>query len=589
MRNSATDAVYRVKDVRLMNCALDVYPFDTEGKATSFTRSGAYGDSPEGDSLTEEDIDDLNDGRPVTLYFIENIQGELLPGNEDRKKKIPSSLEAKYEGISDKCTYIEITSDVSTPAADYVDGKYRFYLGQNETTDFSIRRNTLYNITLDFTQNMVREEEWRIEVSEPDIKTFTMSKSDVHVVRGTSDYIIMSGPKVKVNEELSGEGSDDLNWILEDILIDGVECQKLTFMTECEIVGMYSWGDDYTRLSMNKDIVLETVEQYNGRPLLKRTVTAYVHNKIFPVFLRVGGNPTDTPYQIDALSDAPVRFNFNLSASLKAALGKNSSVGDYYTSPSSMGYSEDGYRCCSAVFSSLSDSGQKDVYFREMNVMISGVNNECSKATGFYMGDGGETYWGPGSERCPRKFSDLTTDDEVDFATSHFCGVSGCVRYTIYGGGTPVFVMSPKSRTCNTVYTTGTSNSLTYDISHYNSGDYLPFYIANGGLRYSYPVTILNEEAKYLDDSARVSIMFEMSGPGRDVFYPNGVRWGSETEMSPSRIHKFGFSAGLTRQFFGNIHTWQLYQDYECEFYMTVNGCTVWPGCSNLDSGFVLK
>jgi hypothetical protein len=79
-----------------------------------------------------------------------------------------------------------------------------------------------------------------------------------------------------------------------------------------------------------------------------------------------------------------------------------------------------------------------------------------------------------------------------------------------------------------------------------------------------------------------------MYGPGRDVFYPNGAVWGGPAEMAPSGVHKFGYTAGLVKQFFGNIHTWQIYQDYECQFFMTINGCTTWPGASNLDTGFRL-
>ena len=82
--------------------------------------------------------------------------------------------------------------------------------------------------------------------------------------------------------------------------------------------------------------------------------------------------------------------------------------------------------------------------------------------------------------------------------------------------------------------------------------------------------------------------MFEMNGPGRDVFYPNGVKWGGSSENSPDPVHRFGYTAGLTRQFFGNVRTWQIYQGYECEFYMTVNGCTNWPGASRYAGGFTL-
>ena len=133
---SASEARYTVKDVRLMNCALDVYPFGKGMKADRFAPSGSYGEDAGGDFLTDEDLEKLNDGEPVTLYFVENLQGELLPSNTDPAKKIPSSLEALEDGLSSHCTYVEITADITTADARYTDGKYRFYMGQNQTTDF---------------------------------------------------------------------------------------------------------------------------------------------------------------------------------------------------------------------------------------------------------------------------------------------------------------------------------------------------------------------------------------------------------------------------------------------------------------------
>lgn len=586
MRNSAMNASYKVKDVRFLNCAMDMYPFDTEAKATVFARPGEYGEPPEGDALTDADLSALNNGLPVSLYFVENVQGELLPENTDRKKKIPSMIEHLHKGVADACTYLEITADVFTQAARYTDAKYRFYLGQNETTDFSIRRNTLYDITLDFTQNMVCEEEWRIEVDEPEVKTLTLSSQEAHVVKGMGDYVLIYGPEVQVNE-ISAAGYDDiLQWKLEDVLVNGKECQKLSLGTHKSISGMYAWGDDHRSMATGCQLVLETVEQYNGRPLKEEVLTVYVHDRIFPLMLRIESEGIGSEYQLEALTDAPVRTEFELSARLVVDGG---SSGVYSTSAPLVGYTKEGYRCTKTAFLSLKDRGQSSqIYFRELNVNVCGVESELCRSGDFYMGVGGEVYWGPGTDRYPSRFTDLTSGADVSFAQTHNCSVPGCIRYGIYSGSVPVFLMAPKGRTCSTVFTTGTSNSLKYDINDYNSGDYVPFYIVNGGLVYSSPVTLLNESAKYLDDSARKSIIYKMYGPGRDVFYPNGAQWGSSSERTPGNIHTFGYTVGLIKQFFGNVHTWQIYQDYECDFFMTVNGCTAWMGASNLDTGFRL-
>ncbi len=586
---SAQDAEYEVKDVRLMNCALDVYPFGSEVKAGRFASSAAYGEEAAGDFLTDDDILRLNQGECVSICFVENIQGELLPGNTDRKKKIPSCLETMAPGMSRRCTYMEITADVITRSARYTDAKYRFYLGQNETTDFSIRRNTLYDVTLDFTQNMVSEQEWRIEADAPQVNALIVSKETADVVFGIDDCILLSGPEMKISDT---SDPTSCSCSLTDVVVDGVEYQKLTFHAERKPVGFYSWGMDYRKLARKCTVCLESVETYNDRPLITKVFDAYVHENVFPVFLRIGTNESSAPYQVEVLSDAPVNFNFSVSADLSAEIAGGSGTSTYKSSVSSMGVSAEGLKCCVAGFPGLYNrigtSSEKTVYFRRLDVTLAGKKSEYCGALKFYMGDGGQAYWGPGPSLAPQKLSDLAEDASVSAAFLHSCSVSGCVRYEIVSGSTPLFRMAPKGQTCSTIYTTGTSNSLSFDMAGYGTGEYLPFYIVNGGLKYSAPVTLQNDDAMYLDDSGRKSIIFQMYGPGRDVFYPNGAVWGGASEKTPSAVHKFGYTAGLVKQFFGNVHTWQIYQDYECQFYMTINGCTAWPGASNLDTGFQL-
>lgn len=593
MKPSAENAEYVVKDVRLMNCALDVYPFGNAIKARIFAPSAIYGEDASGDFLTDDDIVRLNRGESVSICFIENLQGELLPGNTDRKKKIPSSLETLDSGLSQCCTYMEITADIITQSAKYTDVRYRFYLGQNETTDFSIKRNTLYDVVLDFTQNMVCEQEWRIEAAAPQVNALVASKEVADVVFGIDDYILLSGPKMKINTQASDDSDPAYcSYSLSDVNVDGVEYQKLTFHTEKEPSGFYSWGMDYRSLAMKCKVCLESVETYNGKPLLTKSFNAYVYDNVFPVFLRMETNESSAPYQLEVLSDAPVSFEFSVSASLSAETSSNSAVNTYKSATSVMGVSKEGLRCCIASFpglyNSIGTSNEKTVYFRRLDVTLAGKKSECCGVMDFYMGDGGQAYWGPGSSLAPQKFSDLAEDASVSATFVHSCPVSGCIKYEIVSGSVPLFRMAPKGLTCSTVYSTGTSNSLTFDMPEYGSGEYLPFYIVNGGLKYSAPVTLQNDEAKYLDDSARKSIIFQMNGPGRDVFYPNGAVWGTQSEKAPSAVHKFGYTAGLIKQFFGNIYTWQIYQDYECQFFMTINGCTIWPGASNLDTGFRL-
>ena len=594
LQPSAQSADYVVKDVRLHNCALDVYPFASDMKATRFTASGVYGESASADVLTADDVDRLNSGESVSLYFLENLQGELLPGNSDSRKKIPSSLDSIEKGLQDRCTYIEITADITTPAARYTDARYRFYLGRNQTTDFSVRRNTLYDVTLDFTQNMVCEQEWRIEVGEPLVDSLVISKDEVHVVKGVSDYVLIDGPEVRINLDES-DSDAEFDCILSDVMIDGRKYQRLMFSTSADIVGLYEWKKDYRGLAREYDVVVESVETYNGRPLLKRRVKAYVYDRVFPLFIRMTDAGTSAPYMVEVLTNAPVSCKLQVAAEVTAdvCVSDVTNVYSYRTSASSMGTSSEGYSSCQALFSGLYDTpgsgDNKTVIFREMDVELSGIPDECCSAGELYVGSGGKVYWGPGQNRYPQRYSDLSSGSDFDMYHMHSCSLSGCIKYEIVSGSSVLFRMAPESKTCSSVRTTGTSNSLVWNVDDYNSCRYIPFYVANGDLNYAYPVVLQNDSPKYLDDSARRSIIYEVYGPGRDIFYPNGVSWGEYSGGSPSVKHRFGYTAGMVKQFLGNVHTWQIYQDYECDFYMTVNGCTAWPGASRLSTGFRLS
>lgn len=583
MRTSAEDAEYEIKDVRMLNCALDVFPFASDAKATVFTRGGEYGQAAVGDVLTGEDVSRLNGGEAVSLYFVENLQGVLLPDNKDRRKKIPSSL---ADEVASRCTYIEITADITTPSARYSNARYRFYLGQDMTTDFSVRRNTLYDIVLDFTQDMVCEEEWRIEADAPQVEQVVLSKEEVNVVKGIEDHVIVTGPRVEI---VSDGDEDDFGCYLSDVFLDGIPCQKLSVYADRDITGLCEW-DKVTYPSVTGMVRLQTVERYNGKPLATLDVAVNVYDKAFPVLLRMTGDGRSNPYRLEALTPAPVSFPMDMNATAIAEFvhsGTSSRKG-CKSSGMQSGVSREGWQYCSVGFSALDGSGADAVYFRNLDVRLAGVPGESCKADSFYMGDGGEVYWGPGSSYAPKKFKDLSDDGELDFVAAHTCSKSGCIYYKITAGGQLMFQMAPKAVTCQSSYTTGTSNSLTVDISEYNTGKNIPFYLINGALEYTYPVTIRNEAAQYMKDTARKSIMYEMPGPGRDLFYPNGSGWGGTSDGAPARMHKFGYTAGLMKQFFGNLHTWQVYQDYECDFFMTVNGCTAWPGASKSFSGFIL-
>ena len=113
------------------------------------------------DNATSQDLSRLNGGGTVRLYTFENMQGTLLPGNTDPWRKVPSGIGE----AGPYCTYLEVVCSYDTPDDQGSDITYRMYLGENATTNFDVRRNTVYSLTLQPTEREIRggRGSWKIE------------------------------------------------------------------------------------------------------------------------------------------------------------------------------------------------------------------------------------------------------------------------------------------------------------------------------------------------------------------------------------------------------------------------------------------
>lgn len=98
------------------------------------------------------------------FYVPENLQGELLPDNHDPLRK-------DYAGISDinginygeLCTYMEFNAQRMNNGVGYSGSVcYRYYLGDDNVSDFSIRRNKRYDIRLELTEKGLFADSWKV-------------------------------------------------------------------------------------------------------------------------------------------------------------------------------------------------------------------------------------------------------------------------------------------------------------------------------------------------------------------------------------------------------------------------------------------
>ena len=92
------DTGLMVTGVSLRQVPQDVYPFSSEGSRASAGMIAA------GDVASDTDLAALASGSGVVFYMLENMQGTLLPTNDDPMYKVPSSVSE----LSGLCSYIEV-------------------------------------------------------------------------------------------------------------------------------------------------------------------------------------------------------------------------------------------------------------------------------------------------------------------------------------------------------------------------------------------------------------------------------------------------------------------------------------------------
>ena len=155
---------FTVTAVRLRQAALKMYPFFDNGSEGS--RASNLSEVGDGDWASSSDLTKLNAGQKIWFYALENCQGVLLPGNKSAESKIPSEI--PYG--SELCTYLEMTASYSGEyegvpvSSDNV--VYRFYIGNDNCSDFNVRRNNSVDISLTVTRERIFDESWRVSYGE---------------------------------------------------------------------------------------------------------------------------------------------------------------------------------------------------------------------------------------------------------------------------------------------------------------------------------------------------------------------------------------------------------------------------------------
>ena len=224
---------FTVTAVRLRQGALKMYPFFENGSGGS--RASSPSDVDDGDWACSSDLTRLNAGGKATFYALENCQGVLLPGNKSAESKIPSEIPSS----ADLCTYLEMTASYSGEyegvpvSSDNV--VYRFYIGNDNCSDFNVIRNNDVDISLTVTRERIFDESWRVSYGEdlPNI-AYALANSESSVSLNVGGATTLSTTYFRTVDGAKDNETDVTSyaaWTSSDPSIATVDGGKITAMS----------------------------------------------------------------------------------------------------------------------------------------------------------------------------------------------------------------------------------------------------------------------------------------------------------------------------------------------------------------------
>ncbi len=159
--------------VKVHRAARNIYPFAEGGSAAENVKDLYSGTSD--CQAVSNGYDDVSE--KLTLYIPENMQGDLLDGNDDPWEKTESS-DAFDASL---CTYISLEG-VKDGSVDGVEGDfiYRFFPGEDNSMNFDLQGNKTYDISMELTwDGMYVTDNWKVEKSNwSDTRVILVSTSE---------------------------------------------------------------------------------------------------------------------------------------------------------------------------------------------------------------------------------------------------------------------------------------------------------------------------------------------------------------------------------------------------------------------------
>lgn len=249
------DVEFNIRSIQVEGCPRSVNPFRRNHirDPFDFFPSGFIKKDYEADMLNTEGSDG-NSGE-VSLYMLENMQGDLLPGNTDEAGKVLPDGNPGRE----LCSYIEIKAEYMSGSVYSRPGEYliyRFYPGENPG-NFDVCRNSEYRIRITPVGSGLEGLEWRIDKSGMEYLARTLELSYTEL------QLTYSGETVQVQPYITPESSAGmLVWYSDDesvATVSGDGTVKANGEGKCKIV---CYAADGSGCSAECDITVDFLPYY---------------------------------------------------------------------------------------------------------------------------------------------------------------------------------------------------------------------------------------------------------------------------------------------------------------------------------------
>ena len=162
------------------------YLRQANGRIAPFSEDPQKASSPV--DVIEGDFDpDMSNSHRMTFTFYvpENMQGTLLPSNTDQNaKSYDNVVSAVGDEVASRLTYVEFSGTIDSSAGGYGgDVVYRFYLGEDNVTNFDLCRGRNYDVILGFRVNSLFDPWWQVTTgSLSDSRRFCLTADEAGTV-----------------------------------------------------------------------------------------------------------------------------------------------------------------------------------------------------------------------------------------------------------------------------------------------------------------------------------------------------------------------------------------------------------------------